>query len=74
MATGVHTLQELACMTCYARLGWKILNAKDSTERWKENKYLLELELLEDDPKGSWSPSLQKPKPPQPATRAFNAH
>ncbi|KAG6831747.1 hypothetical protein H0H92_007899 [Tricholoma furcatifolium] len=46
MATGAHTMQEISCSTCSAYLGWKILRAHESSEKWKEGNCLLELENL----------------------------
>jgi hypothetical protein len=46
MATGVHTMQEISCSTCSSYLGWKILQARNRSEKWKEGCCLLELESL----------------------------
>jgi hypothetical protein len=46
MATGVHTMQEITCSNCASYLGWKIVAAHDSSEKWKEGGCLLELESL----------------------------
>jgi hypothetical protein len=46
MATGVHTMQEINCSTCDAFLGWKIVHARNRSEKWKEGSCLLELESL----------------------------
>ncbi|KAH9948046.1 hypothetical protein B0H21DRAFT_821390 [Amylocystis lapponica] len=50
MDTGAHTIQEFCCKTCQSYLGWKIIHAHERTEKWKEGRCLLELELLEDTP------------------------
>ncbi|KAG6865368.1 hypothetical protein C0991_003145 [Blastosporella zonata] len=46
MATGAHTMQEITCLSCSSYLGWKIVRAHESTEKWKEGNCLLELENL----------------------------
>ncbi|KAG6911148.1 hypothetical protein DXG01_003888 [Tephrocybe rancida] len=46
MATGAHTMQEITCSTCSSYLGWKIVRAHESSEKWKEGNCLLELENL----------------------------
>ncbi|EPQ57755.1 hypothetical protein GLOTRDRAFT_21127, partial [Gloeophyllum trabeum ATCC 11539] len=46
MYTGAHTIQELSCARCCAYLGWKILRAHEWSEKWKEGRFLLELEAL----------------------------
>lgn len=47
MVTGVHTVQDISCVLCATRIGWKILIAHDWSEKWKEGKFLLELERLQ---------------------------
>ncbi|KAF9447496.1 yippee-like protein, partial [Macrolepiota fuliginosa MF-IS2] len=46
MTTGAHTMQEIFCTSCSVSLGWKIVKAHERSERWKEGKWLLELENL----------------------------
>ncbi|GLB37427.1 putative yippee zinc-binding/DNA-binding /Mis18, centromere assembly [Lyophyllum shimeji] len=46
MATGAHTMQEITCLLCSSYLGWKIVRAHESSEKWKEGHCLLELENL----------------------------
>ncbi|KAF5326545.1 hypothetical protein D9611_000234 [Ephemerocybe angulata] len=46
MATGAHTMSEINCGSCHTYLGWKIVRAYEESERWKEGKFLLELESL----------------------------
>lgn len=46
MTTGAHTMQEIFCGNCSVGLGWKIVRAHERTEKWKEGKWLLELENL----------------------------
>ncbi|KAF9029015.1 yippee-domain-containing protein, partial [Hymenopellis radicata] len=46
MNTGAHTMEEISCSTCHTYLGWHIVRAHSSSERWKEGHFLLELENL----------------------------
>ncbi|KDQ50282.1 hypothetical protein JAAARDRAFT_42279 [Jaapia argillacea MUCL 33604] len=46
MCTGAHTIQEMTCAVCQKYIGWNIVRAHDITERWKEGKFLLELEAV----------------------------
>jgi hypothetical protein len=39
-------MQEVMCAKCSAYLGWKIVKAHERTEKWKEGKWLMELENL----------------------------
>jgi hypothetical protein len=50
MTTGAHTLSEIQCGSCFTYVGWKIVRAHEETERWKEGKFLLELEHLDAQP------------------------
>ncbi|KIY73042.1 hypothetical protein CYLTODRAFT_334782, partial [Cylindrobasidium torrendii FP15055 ss-10] len=46
MSSGAHTMQELSCKSCRTYVGWYIVRAHNSSEKWKEGCYLLELENL----------------------------
>ena len=46
MATGAHTMSEVCCGSCNTYLGWQIVRAHEDPEKWKEGKFLLELEHL----------------------------
>lgn len=39
-------MQEIMCAKCSAYLGWKIVKAHERMEKWKEGKWLMELENL----------------------------
>ena len=39
-------MSEISCGSCHIYLGWKIVKAHDESERWKDGKFLLELENL----------------------------
>ena len=46
MTTGRHIVRDIACRQCRAVVGWKYDRAYESTEKYKEGKYILEQELL----------------------------
>lgn len=46
MATGAHTMAQITCAKCSAYLGWQIVRAHETSEKWKEGNFLLELENL----------------------------
>jgi hypothetical protein len=47
MTSGAYTIQEIICVGCDSYLGWKMIQAHERAERWKEGKHILELEFLE---------------------------
>ncbi|KAF7288665.1 Yippee domain-containing protein [Mycena chlorophos] len=49
MQTGAHLLSELNCPGCSRYLGYKIVRAFESTEKWKESHFLLEIAELQQD-------------------------
>eukprot|EP00158_Paraphelidium_tribonemae_P000978 Partr_v1_DN23781_c0_g1_i4_m52801 putative Yippee-like len=42
MATGLHLVHTIYCKTCENILGWRYEKAYDSTQKYKEGKYVLE--------------------------------
>ncbi|KAF9811499.1 hypothetical protein IEO21_06583 [Rhodonia placenta] len=73
MDTGAHTIAELACASCAAYLGWRVLRAHELSEKWKEGRCILELALLAPlplrplptpVPRPSSAPSATTPAPP----------
>ena len=46
MTTGRHLVRDIACRQCREVVGWKYDRAYESTEKYKEGKYILEQELL----------------------------
>jgi len=46
LLTGVHTVADVYCLGCNERMGWYYLKASDSSQKYKEGKYLLEREKL----------------------------
>ena len=46
MTTGRHVVRDIACRQCKEVVGWKYDRAYESTEKYKEGKFILEQELL----------------------------
>lgn len=46
MTTGRHVVRDIWCRQCKEIVGWKYDRAYESTEKYKEGKYILEQELL----------------------------
>ena len=46
MTTGRHIVRDIMCRQCKETVGWKYDKAFESTEKYKEGKFILEAELL----------------------------
>ncbi|KAL9119369.1 MAG: hypothetical protein Q9187_004080 [Circinaria calcarea] len=46
MTTGRHLVRDISCRQCKEMVGWKYDKAYEPNEKYKENKYILEEELL----------------------------
>ncbi|KAK6499700.1 hypothetical protein TWF481_010061 [Arthrobotrys musiformis] len=46
MTTGRHIVRDIMCRSCDEIVGWKYDKAFESSEKYKEGKYILEAELL----------------------------
>lgn len=46
MTTGRHIVRDIICKQCNETVGWKYDKAYEASEKYKENKYILESELL----------------------------
>ncbi|KAK9790441.1 putative Yippee-like protein [Seiridium cardinale] len=46
MTTGRHIVRDINCKQCKETVGWKYDKAYESSEKYKEGKYILEAELL----------------------------
>lgn len=46
MTTGRHIVRDIQCRQCKEVVGWKYDKAYESTEKYKEGKFILEHELL----------------------------
>jgi len=49
LLTGVHTVADVFCVGCNERIGWYYVKASDSSQKYKEGKYLLERAKLVKD-------------------------
>jgi hypothetical protein len=46
MTTGRHVVRDITCRQCDTVVGWKYDKAFEAQEQYKENKFILEAELL----------------------------
>ncbi|KAK7937911.1 Yippee/Mis18 [Apiospora aurea] len=46
MTTGRHVVRDISCRQCKEVVGWKYDKAYESSEKYKEGKFILEAELL----------------------------
>ena len=46
MTTGRHVVRDIHCRQCKETVGWKYDKAYESSEKYKEGKFILEAELL----------------------------
>lgn len=46
MTTGKHVVRDIACRQCRETVGWKYDKAYETSEKYKEGKFILEEELL----------------------------
>lgn len=46
MTTGRHIVRDIKCRGCQATVGWKYDKAFETSEKYKENKFILEAELI----------------------------
>jgi hypothetical protein len=52
LVTGAHTVSDVSCRSCGSILGWKYVDAKEETQRYKIGKYILETKRVVRD--GEW--------------------
>ncbi|KAJ7572108.1 Yippee/Mis18, partial [Mycena floridula] len=48
MTTGQHIVRDIYCRKCETTLGWKYVKAYETSQKYKEGKYMLERNLLVD--------------------------
>lgn len=46
MTTGRHVVRDISCRQCKEVVGWKYDRAYETSEKYKERKFILEEELL----------------------------
>ncbi|KAK6076144.1 yippee family protein [Seiridium cupressi] len=42
LVTGSHVVADITCAICHAKVGWKYVDAKEETQRYKVGKFILE--------------------------------
>ncbi|RYP45414.1 hypothetical protein DL768_008236 [Monosporascus sp. mg162] len=42
LVTGSHVVADIACAVCHAKVGWKYVDAKEESQRYKVGKFILE--------------------------------
>merc|ERR1719152_595854 len=42
LMTGLHSVSDIFCTECTARLGWKYLEAFENSQKYKEGKFIVE--------------------------------
>ena len=47
LTTGLHTVCDVSCAECEGSLGWKYVRAHESSQKYKEGKYILEKQFIE---------------------------
>ncbi|KHN94277.1 yippee family protein [Metarhizium album ARSEF 1941] len=46
LVTGWHAVADICCATCSRKLGWKYVDAKEQSQKYKVGKYILETERV----------------------------
>jgi len=46
LVTGWHTVADITCLVCHSKLGWKYVDAKESSQKYKVGKFILETERV----------------------------
>jgi hypothetical protein len=46
LVTGWHVVADISCNTCTMKLGWKYVDAKEQSQKYKVGKYILETERV----------------------------
>ena len=47
LTTGLHTVCDVNCAECDGSLGWKYVRAHESSQKYKEGKYILEKQFID---------------------------
>ncbi|KAI9141032.1 Yippee/Mis18 [Paraphysoderma sedebokerense] len=42
LMTGLHTVADVSCAICHTIVGWKYVYAYEDSQKYKENKYIIE--------------------------------
>ncbi|KAK1700226.1 Yippee/Mis18, partial [Colletotrichum godetiae] len=46
LVTGWHVVADITCVLCNAKLGWKYVDAKELSQKYKVGKFILEVERV----------------------------
>lgn len=46
LVTGWHVVADISCSTCSRKLGWKYVDAREQSQKYKVGKYILETERV----------------------------
>jgi len=46
LITGLHTVADIHCNSCYTVLGWKYEHAFEDSQKYKEGKFIIEKALM----------------------------
>ncbi|ORZ21311.1 yippee zinc-binding/DNA-binding /Mis18, centromere assembly-domain-containing protein [Absidia repens] len=46
LITGIHTIAEISCIHCHNKLGWKYIHAVESSQKFKEDKFIVEKQKI----------------------------
>jgi hypothetical protein len=49
LVTGQHVVADISCSVCAAKLGWKYVDAKEASQKYKVGKFILETQRV-----GGW--------------------
>eukprot|EP00126_Sphaerothecum_destruens_P001065 Sdes_comp12900_c0_seq1m3026 len=50
LSTGVHSVMDIYCNNCMTVLGWKYKTAHETSQKYKEGKFILEKKLIVEIP------------------------
>ena len=48
LMTGLHSVADIYCCACNSRLGWKYIEAFESSQKYKEGHFIVEKECIVD--------------------------
>ncbi|KAI0015143.1 yippee zinc-binding/DNA-binding /Mis18, centromere assembly-domain-containing protein [Xylariomycetidae sp. FL0641] len=48
LVTGAHVVADIACATCHTKVGWKYVDAKEESQKYKVGKFILETQRTVD--------------------------
>ncbi|CAI5735595.1 unnamed protein product [Hyaloperonospora brassicae] len=49
LRTGIHSIADILCGQCDVMLGWKYIKAMESSQKYKEGKFIMEHGVVQDD-------------------------